>query len=120
MCLILLCGMLTGTGPATAAEVDVRQASMTVDERTFEFGAYQVDLSANGRYAVFTSSVRTSTGGSAELEQHVYVRDVRTGRTELVSVASDGTPANDGSDSPSISADGRFVVFTSTATSASV
>lgn len=40
----------------------------------------------------------------------------RTGKTRRVSLRSDGTQANDGSYSPAISADGRFVAFHSYAT----
>jgi hypothetical protein len=41
---------------------------------------------------------------------------VQTFQVERVSVASDGTEANEGSLIPSISADGRFVTYTSNAT----
>jgi hypothetical protein len=63
----------------------------------------------------FTGSARNLPGGN-DLEQHLYLRDIRTGRTHLVSVSSGVVPANADSLSPSISGDGRFVVFTSTAT----
>jgi len=46
----------------------------------------------------------------------VFVHDRQTGTTERVSVASDGTPGNSWSSNPWISADGRFVAFTSQAT----
>src|SRR5439155_1871946 len=46
----------------------------------------------------------------------VFVRDRLTGITGRVSVASDGSQGNSWSETPSISADGRFVAFTSFAT----
>src|SRR5213078_5398300 len=46
----------------------------------------------------------------------VFVRDRQTGMTERVSVASDGTQANNASSYPVLSADGRFVAFDSAAT----
>ena len=46
----------------------------------------------------------------------MFVHDRQTGTTERVSVASDGTPGNSWSSNPWISADGRFVAFTSQAT----
>jgi Tol biopolymer transport system component len=46
----------------------------------------------------------------------IYVRNRTTGAVERVSVASDGTQANGESGEPSISADGRYVVFMSSAT----
>jgi Tol biopolymer transport system component len=72
-------------------------------------------ISANGRFVVFQSSSDLLPGGAGTAD--VYVRDRRTGTTRLVSKSSGGAPGNRGS-SPSpgaISADGRFVVFESTA-----
>ncbi|NET45183.1 hypothetical protein [Okeania sp. SIO2B3] len=45
----------------------------------------------------------------------VFVHDRQTGVTSLVSVNSAGELGNDSSDDPSISADGRFIAFSSTA-----
>jgi len=45
----------------------------------------------------------------------VYVRDLRTGKVRRVSVGSREQQGKAGSDEPSISAGGRFVVFTSQA-----
>ena len=41
----------------------------------------------------------------------MFVRDLKSGTTEQVSVASDGAQANGGSFGPAISADGRYVAF---------
>ena len=46
----------------------------------------------------------------------VFVRDLQAGTTTRVSVNSEETQANGNSHEPSISADGRYVVFLSTAT----
>jgi Tol biopolymer transport system component len=74
-------------------------------------------ISPDGRYIAFsslaTNLVDTPTLGIAE----AYVRDRETGTTQLVSVAGDGTPGNDGLLSPpAISEDGRYVAFLSPAT----
>ena len=45
----------------------------------------------------------------------VFVHDRQTGQTTRVSVASDGTQGNDHSFVSSLSADGRYVAFTSLA-----
>jgi Tol biopolymer transport system component len=48
---------------------------------------------------------------------NVYVHNRTTGETTVISVTPDGiTPANSDSDSPKISADGRYVVYRSAAT----
>src|SRR5262249_14224623 len=45
----------------------------------------------------------------------VYVHDRASGQTMRISVSSDGTQGNDASFAPSVSADGRYVLFTSLA-----
>ena len=74
------------------------------------------NISADGRFVVFTSAaddlVDTDTNG----RQDVFVRDLQNGTTTLVSVNKEGTDSGNGSSrSPSISADGRFVAFISAA-----
>ncbi|MBP2294913.1 PD40 domain-containing protein [Azospirillum rugosum] len=69
-------------------------------------------LSADGRYLLFTSDVAgldANNGGSAG----VYVRDLTTGTTRLVSTAVDGTPADGTSRGVTFGPDGKSVLFTS-------
>ncbi|GID97548.1 PD40 domain-containing protein [Amorphoplanes digitatis] len=73
-------------------------------------------LSADGRYVAFSSESRTLVPGDTNRTSDIFVRDRQTGSTERVSLASAGTQGNKASDSPSISADGRFVAFISRAT----
>lgn len=74
-------------------------------------------ISADGRYVAFTWSGSNLVAGDTNQTSDVFLRDLRTGRTVLVSVNSagrrgNGTSATDGS---TISADGRFVAFVSDA-----
>jgi Tol biopolymer transport system component len=75
----------------------------------------EVSSSADGRYVVFWSSaadlVPDDTNGVAD----IFVRDRIEGVTTRVSVAADGAHSTAGSSDPAISADGRFVVFSSAA-----
>jgi hypothetical protein len=73
-------------------------------------------ISADGRFVAFTSSATNLVPGGTHLPSQVFVRDLETGATELVSVASDGTPANGESSMPSLSAGGRVAAFVSRAT----
>ena len=75
------------------------------------------DISGDGRFVAFVSdSTNLIPNDVEDFEANVYVRDLLTGTTELVSVGSDGTRANVGFfDRPSISADGRYVAFSTTA-----
>jgi trimeric autotransporter adhesin len=72
-------------------------------------------ISADGRYVAYTSQENDVT--------QILLRDTCVGapsgcapETQTVSVAKDGTAGNDASHSPVISADGRYVAFSSAAT----
>ncbi|MGH9770161.1 MAG: hypothetical protein ACRD4Q_00430 [Candidatus Acidiferrales bacterium] len=87
-----------------------------------------VALSADGRFVAFASTATnllSNPPAAPSPQGNVYVRDLCLGsdapagcnpRTQLVSVGMNLGPANDSSSSPSLSADGRFVAFASTAT----
>jgi len=66
-----------------------------------------------------TSAAAHGTGqqpaAPAGFPTNVYVRDRVLGTTELISVAAGGQPANAACNNPTISADGRYVAFTSVA-----
>ncbi len=69
-------------------------------------------ISADGNLIAFHSPApNLNTANSS-----IYVHNRQTGETRLVSVASSGIPANLASEAPSISGDGRFVSFSSIAT----
>lgn len=70
-------------------------------------------ISTNGRYVAFLSAASNLVSGDTNGVADVFVRDRQTGQINRISVASDGTQANNPSDKPSISADGRFVAFVS-------
>jgi uncharacterized repeat protein (TIGR01451 family) len=71
------------------------------------------DINGDGRFVAFVSdSTNLIPNDVQDFEANVYVRDLVAGTTELVSIGSDGTRANVGFfDRPSISADGRYVAF---------
>lgn len=73
------------------------------------------DISADGRYVVFTSKASNLVRGDTNGDWDVFVRDRRTNATWRVSVATDGSQANRPSYVAVISADGRYVAFTSEA-----
>ncbi|MGH8990174.1 MAG: DUF6531 domain-containing protein, partial [Acidimicrobiia bacterium] len=77
----------------------------------------QLSLSGDGRYVAFVSGANDLVAGDTNGSRDVFVRDRVAGTTERVSVASDGSQADAGTDSygVSISGDGRFVAFQSAA-----
>ncbi|MBV2153127.1 PD40 domain-containing protein [Kitasatospora sp. SUK 42] len=74
-------------------------------------------LSADGRSALFTSTATNllPEDGTPNADE-VYVRDLRNGHIERVSVADDASKLNAPTSDASISADGRFVAFSTAAT----
>ena len=67
-------------------------------------------------YVVFTSLARNLVAGDTNSSTDIFVHDRNTGMTTRVSLNTDDTQGNRDSRHPSISADGRYVVFQSTAT----
>ena len=72
-------------------------------------GSFHISVSSDGRYVAFDSLASTL------VDNDVFVRDTFTGTTTRVSVDSDGVQGDSDSLWPAISADGRYVVFLSTA-----
>jgi Tol biopolymer transport system component len=71
-------------------------------------------ISANGRFVAFESGASDIVAGAGSGQ--VYLRDRARGVTRLVSVNTAGQPANVGAFHPSVSGDGRFIVFQSSST----
>jgi Tol biopolymer transport system component len=115
---------------------DVRLGTTTlvsVNNTGLPMGGHSPTISDDGQRIAFAGTL-AGVGGSctpgAELatceEQNatfagsqVFVRDLRTHKTILASAAPDGTPANGLSQEPTISPDGRFVLFLTTASNLS-
>jgi Tol biopolymer transport system component len=98
---------------ATTTLVSINQAGTAGGD----FSSGQASISANGNLVAFQSYadnlVANDTNGSAD----VFVRNLRTGTTTLVSVNQAGSASGDGfSADPVISADGSVVAFDSFAT----
>lgn len=72
-------------------------------------------VSYDGRYVAFDSDASNLDTGDDNAHRDVFVRDRLQGVTLRVSLAASGESGNGDSQSASISADGRFVAFQSTA-----
>jgi Tol biopolymer transport system component len=81
-----------------------------------DFGSYDPAISADGRFVAFRSFADNLVPNDLNGFHDIFVHDLQTGTTEIVSVDSSGAQANNNSWSPTISADGRYVVFYSDAT----
>ncbi len=71
--------------------------------------------SADGSLIVFESLATNLVGGDLGGFRDVFLHNVTTGTTVLISLSSTNTPGNNTSNSGRISADGRFVAFSSVA-----
>lgn len=72
-------------------------------------------LSADGRFVAFSSSATNLVAGDTNGVEDVFVHDRSTGSTTRVSVSTGGAQATDWCFLDGLSADGRFVVFSSRA-----
>ena len=72
-------------------------------------------VSADGRWVVFDSSASNLVQGDTDWTWDVFIRDLQTVTTTRISVGPGGVQANGYSSKPSISPDGRWVAFESSA-----
>lgn len=78
--------------------------------------SYLAAVSSDGRFVAFESSATNLVPGDTNGIPDIFVRDGVAGTTVRADVDSNGNQANGPSFEPSISRDGRFVVFFSRAT----
>lgn len=76
-------------------------------------GSYHPSISRDGRYVAFMSWVNLLVDDDIDALPDVFVHDMKTARTELVSVTTDGDNVPDRTigGGVAISGDGRFVAF---------
>lgn len=100
-----------GQSNGTTEQIDVSS-----DRSRANFGSEpMISLSADGRLIAFSSGA-SNLAPDQHFIQDIFVRDRESGMTELVSVDSNGVLSDGISIDPAISADGKYVVFTSDAT----
>jgi Tol biopolymer transport system component len=92
------------------------RVSVASDGTEGNSGSLAPSISADGRYVAFQSQANNLVSGDTGFITDVFIHDRQTGVTTRVSIAFDGTEANNESFAPSISADGRYMAFESDAT----
>jgi Tol biopolymer transport system component len=96
----------------TTTRVSVDSAGNQANSGSYIFTS---SISADGRFVAFSSDATNLVPGDTNRQRDIFVRDTFTNTTTLLSFDSAGNQGNDGSNTPSISADGRFVPFESNA-----
>ncbi len=78
-------------------------------------GSYALSISADGRYVVFDSDATNLVPNDTNHRTDVFIRDRLVSTTERMSISSTWAQGLGDSGSPSISPNGRYIVFTSSA-----
>jgi WD40-like Beta Propeller Repeat len=124
---------LVATDTNNRLDIFVRDTSLATTTRaSLDSGGNQANddsyfpvVSADGRFVAFVSFAGNLVAGDTVICGppefqfsciDVFVRDLQTGTTEMISVSSAEVPGNDFSYVAAISADGRYVAFFSYAT----
>ena len=119
--ILLLITLIMGTQAAPGRENLVfttgttNRVSVSSDETQGNDDSDWSSISNDGRYVAFRSDADNLVSGDTNDFGDIFVRDRQIEITTRISVSSDGAQANDESRNPSISADGRYVVFESDA-----
>ncbi len=73
-------------------------------------------ISADGNFVSFHSLASNLVSGDSNAMLDVFIKDLQSGQTSLVSVSSGGEMGNSHSGTPSLSSNGRYIAFFSYAT----
>ena len=109
---VALVVVIAPSGCAWVARVGVSTAGVQPSGAASSAGT---DVSPNGRYIVFTSDAANLVAGDLNGAADVFLRDNQTGVTERVSIADNEAEADLGGYQGLVSADGRYVAFSSDA-----
>jgi Tol biopolymer transport system component len=94
----------------------LERVTMGFDGQEADASSYDPRVTDNGRFVVFSSLATNLVPGDTNGTEDVFLRDRKEGTTERISVDSFGEQVPDGGGDPSVSANGRWVVFSSIST----
>jgi Tol biopolymer transport system component len=93
---------------------EIARVSVKLDGSEVAGTSSGASISADGRYVLFESQAHDLVGAQADTFTGIYRKDMLTGA--VIRISGAGLAANGNSSEAKFSADGRFVVFESTAT----
>ncbi len=97
----------------TGTVVRVNVSNAGAQALSGDSGTYGIVLSADGNLVAFESTATNLASNDTNGVSDIFLRDVTAGTTVRVSTSSAGGAANGRSLNPSMSADGRYLVFSS-------
>jgi cold shock CspA family protein len=100
----------------TAFAGDIERISVASGGGQANGDCEEPSISSDGFIVAFISEATNLVAGDTNGRQDIFVHDRTTGMTERVSIASDGSEADDEAFTLSLSSDGDFVTFGSFAT----
>lgn len=92
---------------------ETSRVSVTSTGAESNYDSFTPAISANGRYVAFVSGASNLVEGDGNGAEDVFLHDRRSGKTQLVSLSSEGTAGNNFSSDLALAAKGRLVVFSS-------
>lgn len=92
-----------------------QRVSVASDGTQGDGSSGQPAISADGRFVAFFSFAANLVPGDTNGTGDVFLHELQTGLTRRVSVSTGGAQGNGFSSTPSISGDGRFIAFESSA-----
>src|SRR6266540_627603 len=120
MGLIVLAVSVAALAGASAARAEPGLTTLvsiaSTGEQVMGAGSQQPSVSADGRFVTFITDASNVVPGDTNFAFDAFVRDRLTNETTRVSVSSTGAEGDQGGGATAISADGRFVAFTSGST----
>jgi Tol biopolymer transport system component len=120
VCVVVTAAAASGStvvrAPASTSRVSVDSHGVQGDSSSGgQFDPIAASISADGRFVVFASDASNLTAGDTNGSTDVFIRDRSAHTTRRVSVSSTGGQSNGASGPAAISADGRYIAFTSVA-----
>lgn len=114
--LALVVGFAVSFAGREAPAQTTERVSLTTTCGEGNEGSTRPSISADGRYVAFSSRASNLVPGDTNGVDDIFVFDRAARTVERVSVSSSGLQGNAPSDRPSVSGDGRYVVFYSDST----
>jgi len=106
-----LLGLLVVVAYMTPARAQVERISIADDGAQAGADSYQAAISDDGSIVAFRSNASNLVAGDTNQWSDIFVRDLGAGTTVIASRQPDGSESVNFSQRPSLSGDGRYVVF---------